>query len=60
MSDLQHTEIVPPNPEMLTIVRLHLERLPIMTDEERKVFLMVTKFLATPAFIVPGDFTWKP
>lgn len=49
MSDL---EVLGPSPDALAIVRLHLERLPIMTDDERATFLDVTRLLISPPTLV--------
>mgnify|MGYP003396230827 CR=1 FL=1 len=51
-------EIFAPREDVIAVIRLHLERLPIMNEEERKAFLGITMMLAMPVYTVqPGDMT---
>lgn len=45
-------ETTGPNYEMLAIIRLHLERLPSMTEDERRLFARVTALMIAPIEIV--------
>ncbi len=45
-------EILGPSPDVLAIIRLHLQQLPIMTPEERLAFLEVTRLLISPPILV--------
>jgi len=53
---MANLSILGPNIEALAIVRLHLERLPIMSPEERALFLRVsTCLMAPPTLLVTAD-----
>ena len=49
MDDIQ---IVKPDATCMEIVKLWLERLPIMNEAERKVAVLILQFFSTPLLIV--------
>lgn len=50
-------EYLGPNEKALEIIRLHLERLPMMTDEDRHVFLDITRMLMSAPILVHAPIT---
>ena len=48
-------EIVPPNPDLLAITRLYLERYPTLDPEDRVLYRQIIKMIASPPFFVHSN-----
>jgi hypothetical protein len=58
MSKVHEVELIPPDPDVLAILREHLRRIPDMNAEERAVYVEVVRLLTQPAMVIhPSETT---